>query len=168
LGHEVRLIPSTYVKPFVKRQKNDAADAEVICEAVQRPKHVVRGDQDRGGAGSGAATPHARPAGQAAHANDQCGPRVHGTCCAQADAPANILVLPRGTANPPMLNIPPSCALGSPPLARPLLLSVLTEADKGLDATFILQSEAVASHRLTSQFDARSGVFSGWQGMDAV
>lgn len=37
LGHEVRLIPSAYVKPFVKRQKNDAADAEAICEAAQRP-----------------------------------------------------------------------------------------------------------------------------------
>ena len=37
LGHEVRLIPPKYVKPFVKRQKNDAADAEAICEAAQRP-----------------------------------------------------------------------------------------------------------------------------------
>jgi transposase len=37
LGHQVRLIPPCYVKPFVKRQKNDAADAEAICEAVQRP-----------------------------------------------------------------------------------------------------------------------------------
>jgi transposase len=37
LGHEVRLIPPAYVKPFVKRQKNDAADAEVICDAAQRP-----------------------------------------------------------------------------------------------------------------------------------
>lgn len=37
LGHEVRLIPPAYVKPFVKRQKNDMADAEVICEAAQRP-----------------------------------------------------------------------------------------------------------------------------------
>lgn len=36
-GHEVRLIPPVYVKPFVKRQKNDAADAEAIVEAVQRP-----------------------------------------------------------------------------------------------------------------------------------
>ena len=36
-GHDVRLIPPAYVKPFVKRQKNDAADAEAICEAVQRP-----------------------------------------------------------------------------------------------------------------------------------
>jgi Transposase len=37
LGHEVRLIPPAYVKPFVKRQKNDAIDAEAICEAAQRP-----------------------------------------------------------------------------------------------------------------------------------
>ncbi len=37
LGHEVRLIPPSYVKPYVKRQKNDAADAEAICEAVTRP-----------------------------------------------------------------------------------------------------------------------------------
>jgi transposase len=37
MGHDVRLIPPAYVKPFVKRQKNDAADAEAICEAVQRP-----------------------------------------------------------------------------------------------------------------------------------
>jgi transposase len=37
LGHKVRLIPPAYVQPFVKRQKNDAADAEAICEAAQRP-----------------------------------------------------------------------------------------------------------------------------------
>src|SRR5215213_2865290 len=37
LGHTVRLIPPAYVKPFVKRQKNDVADAEAICEAAQRP-----------------------------------------------------------------------------------------------------------------------------------
>ena len=37
LGHDVRLIPPAYVKPFVKRQKNDAADAHAICEAAQRP-----------------------------------------------------------------------------------------------------------------------------------
>src|SRR6476619_5422410 len=37
LGHEVRLIPPAYVKPFVKRQKNDMAEAEAICEAAQRP-----------------------------------------------------------------------------------------------------------------------------------
>jgi transposase len=37
LGHEVRLIPPIYVKPFVRRQKNDAADAEAITEAASRP-----------------------------------------------------------------------------------------------------------------------------------
>ena len=37
IGHEVKLIPPQYVKPFVKRQKNDAMDAEAICEAAMRP-----------------------------------------------------------------------------------------------------------------------------------
>jgi transposase len=37
LGHKVRLMPPRYVKAYVKRQKNDAADAEAICEAVTRP-----------------------------------------------------------------------------------------------------------------------------------
>ena len=37
LGHTVRLIPPAYVKPFVKRQKSDVADAEAIREAAQRP-----------------------------------------------------------------------------------------------------------------------------------
>src|SRR5215472_13328463 len=36
LGHSVRLMPPAYVKPYVKRQKNDMADAEAICEAVTR------------------------------------------------------------------------------------------------------------------------------------
>ncbi len=37
LGHMVRLMPPAYVKPYVKRNKNDVADAEAICEAVTRP-----------------------------------------------------------------------------------------------------------------------------------
>ena len=37
LGHTVRLVPPSYVKPYVKRQKNDATDAEAICEAASRP-----------------------------------------------------------------------------------------------------------------------------------
>jgi transposase len=37
LGHTVRLMPATYVKPYVKRGKSDAIDAEAICEAVTRP-----------------------------------------------------------------------------------------------------------------------------------
>ena len=49
LGHEVRLIAPAYVKPFVKRQKNDAADAEAICEAAQRPsmRFVPVKDEER-------------------------------------------------------------------------------------------------------------------------
>jgi len=42
LGHEVKLLPPTYVKAYVKRGKTDAADAEAICEAVSRPNmHFV-------------------------------------------------------------------------------------------------------------------------------
>lgn len=37
MGHDARLIPPSYVKPFVKRSKSDALDAEAICEAAQRP-----------------------------------------------------------------------------------------------------------------------------------
>jgi transposase len=50
LGHEVRLIPPAYVKPFVKRQKNDAIDAEAICEAAQRPSMrfvAVKGEEQQ-------------------------------------------------------------------------------------------------------------------------
>ena len=36
-GHEVKLIPPQFVKPYIKRNKNDAADAEAICEAMGRP-----------------------------------------------------------------------------------------------------------------------------------
>ncbi len=52
-GHEVRLIPPVYVKPFVKRQKNDATDAEAICEAAVRPSmrfFPVKCEDVRGGA----------------------------------------------------------------------------------------------------------------------
>src|SRR5690242_10620358 len=37
LGHQVRMMPARYVKPYVQRGKNDALDAEAICEAVSRP-----------------------------------------------------------------------------------------------------------------------------------
>ena len=50
LGHEVRLIPPIYVKPFVKRQKNDTVDAEAICEAAQRPTMrfvAVKGEEQQ-------------------------------------------------------------------------------------------------------------------------
>ena len=37
LGHNVRIIAPQFVKPYVKSNKNDAADAEAVCEAMQRP-----------------------------------------------------------------------------------------------------------------------------------
>ena len=43
IGHTVRLMPPAYVKPYVKRQKNDAADAEAICGQGLQAKHAVRG-----------------------------------------------------------------------------------------------------------------------------
>ena len=53
MGHEVRLIPPSYVKPFVKRNKNDAVDAEAICEAAQRPgmRFVAVKSEDQQAAG---------------------------------------------------------------------------------------------------------------------
>src|ERR671938_1804099 len=50
LGHAVRLMPPRYVRPYVKTNKHDAADAEAICEAVQRPgmRFVpVKGEQQQ-------------------------------------------------------------------------------------------------------------------------
>lgn len=41
LGHEVKLIPAQYVKPYVKGNKTDGNDAEAICEAVQRQTCVL-------------------------------------------------------------------------------------------------------------------------------
>jgi len=55
LGHEVRLIPPAYVKPFAKRQKNDAIDAEAICEAAQRPSMRFVAVKERRAAGGGSA-----------------------------------------------------------------------------------------------------------------
>jgi transposase len=52
-GHEVRLVPAAYVKPFVKRQKNDRADAEAIAEAASRPTMrfvAVKSMETQGGA----------------------------------------------------------------------------------------------------------------------
>jgi transposase len=59
LGHDVRLIPAQYVKPFLKGHKNDYRDAEAIAEAVQRPTMHFVGDQDAGADG---------PAGSASRA----------------------------------------------------------------------------------------------------
>jgi transposase len=54
-GHEVRLVPAAYVKPFVKRRKNDRADAEAIAEASSHPTMrfvAVRSMETRGRASS--------------------------------------------------------------------------------------------------------------------
>jgi transposase len=53
LSHEVRLIPPAYVKPFVRSHKNDAANAEAICEAAQRPNMrfvPVKSEEQQGAA----------------------------------------------------------------------------------------------------------------------
>ena len=42
LGHQVKLMPPAYVKPYVKRGKTDAADVEAICEAVTRPTRLLK------------------------------------------------------------------------------------------------------------------------------
>ena len=72
LGHEVRLMPAKDVKAYVKRNKNDAADAEAICEAVRRPTmRFVRAKSGRA-AGSADAASRARSSAAATNAGDQC------------------------------------------------------------------------------------------------
>ena len=75
LGHTVRLMPPAYVKPYVKRQKNDAADAEAICEAVTRAEHAVRRDQDARAAELPDAPSHAPSVHPPADRGDQRDPR---------------------------------------------------------------------------------------------
>jgi transposase len=50
LGHDPRMMPPAYIKPYVRRQKNDAADAAGICEAVTRPSMRFVGVRMRRGA----------------------------------------------------------------------------------------------------------------------
>src|SRR6266581_8706879 len=67
LGHTVRLMPPSYVKPYVKRSKNDANDAAAICEAVTRPSmRFVPTDRPRRG---DAACPQGQER-EAGHASD--------------------------------------------------------------------------------------------------
>ena len=77
LGHTVSLMPPAYVKPYVKRQKNDAADAEAICEAVTRA--TMRFVEIKTAA---AELPDAPPYTPALHPpaelGDQCHPRPSG------------------------------------------------------------------------------------------
>ena len=70
LGHTVRLMPPAYVKPYVKRQKNDATDAEAICEAVTRANMRFGRDLIRGGhSGQRSREPHLKAEHMAAPTN---------------------------------------------------------------------------------------------------
>jgi transposase len=71
LGHTVRLIPPACVKPFVKRQKNNAADAEAICEAAQRPSMRFVAVKDEAQQASGVVFSSPRCAGAPADAMHQ-------------------------------------------------------------------------------------------------
>ena len=51
MGHDVLLMPPGYIKPYVKRGKNDAVDAAAVCEAMSRPRHAICPDQKRRSAG---------------------------------------------------------------------------------------------------------------------
>ena len=61
LGHTVKLMPPAYVKAYVKRNKNDAADAEAICEAVASAVDAVRAGKGRGAAVGADAASGAQP-----------------------------------------------------------------------------------------------------------
>ena len=75
-GHEVRLIPPQYVKPYVKRNKTDAADAEAICDGGDETEHAVRGDQDARTAKHSGPASRSSIAGTATNGNHQRGPRA--------------------------------------------------------------------------------------------
>ena len=79
LGHDVRLIPQVYVTPFVKRQRNDAADAEAIVKTGVRPTMrsvAVKTEDQQAQAmlqtGPGHAVAHAADVCWPAHPEDQC------------------------------------------------------------------------------------------------
>jgi hypothetical protein len=67
LGHDVRLIPAQYVKPFLKGHKNDYRDAEAIAEA----DHALCNDQDAGADGFAGSASRACASRQAAHRREQ-------------------------------------------------------------------------------------------------
>jgi Transposase len=72
LGHEVRLMPAKDVKAYIKRNKNDAADAEAICEAVRRPTMRFVGGQVGRAAGPANAASNARSSAWSALAACRC------------------------------------------------------------------------------------------------
>ncbi len=74
-GHQVKLLPPKYAKAYVKRGKNDAADAEALCEAMSRPtmRFVAAKTAEQQAAQMLAGT---RPADPPAHPADQCDSRL--------------------------------------------------------------------------------------------
>src|SRR5579864_7929951 len=70
-GHQVRLIPAQFVKPYRKSNKNDFLDAEAIAEAVTKAEHALCSDQDRGAAGCASHAPGSGSTGAASHGTDQ-------------------------------------------------------------------------------------------------
>src|SRR2546422_4247928 len=72
LGHEVCLMPAKDVKAYVKRNKNDAVDAEASCEAVRRPTMRFVGVKSAEQQGRLMQASHARFAAAAADPGDQC------------------------------------------------------------------------------------------------
>ena len=78
MGHEVVLIPPAYIKPYVKRGKNDAARRGGDLRGDVAPRHAVRADQERGSAGRADAAQDPRVDGQAAHDERQCAARPSG------------------------------------------------------------------------------------------
>jgi transposase len=69
MGHRVKLVPPQYVKPFVKRGKNDRNDAEAICEAASRP--TMRSVSVKTTAEQAMALKHSRASGWAADPGNQ-------------------------------------------------------------------------------------------------
>jgi transposase len=82
LRHEVRLMPAQYVKAYVKRNKNDAADAEAICEAVVRP--TMRFVPAKTAEQQAAVLLHRGPA----HDAGECSARA--SCGVRSDRPAGL------------------------------------------------------------------------------
>jgi len=95
LGHVVRLMPAQYVKAYVKRNKNDAADAEAICEAVVRPTMRFVPAKTAEQQAAVLPAPRSGAAGSTAHNAGECSARASGgvrsdrtaglTQCWQAD-----------------------------------------------------------------------------------
>jgi Transposase len=76
LGHDARLMPAKYVRPYSKGQKNDFRDAEAIAEAVAAADDEVRRHEDRRSTRSTGAPPGTGTAGQPTHRDHQSNPRL--------------------------------------------------------------------------------------------